>query len=364
MTALADKLREEIRRVGPISLARYMDAALNDPEHGYYRTRDPLGAAGDFVTAPEISQMFGELCGAWLAVAWKECGGPEDAHLVELGPGRGTLMADALRATSRLANFHTAVQLHLVETNPVLRSAQARALTRFQPQTGAPVWHNKFSELPPGPVFLVANEFFDALPIEQFIYSKGAWFERRVGLNEAGDFAFVIGPQAYRMSAMSAPGAEGDIVETRAGADAVVKQIAERLAMFGGAALIVDYGTAGGERGDTLQSMRGHARHDPLVEPGSADITSLVDFAALAEVARKAGAKAFGPVEQGPFLESLGIAHRANVLATSDPDQAGKIGLAVKRLIAPTEMGSLFKALALTSPKQDKPPPGFPELQP
>ncbi|MFN4283817.1 MAG: class I SAM-dependent methyltransferase [Alphaproteobacteria bacterium] len=361
MSGLADTLREEIRRVGPIPLARYMDAALNDPAHGYYRTRDPLGAAGDFVTAPEISQMFGELVGAWLAVAWQNAGGPEDAHLVELGPGRGTLMADALRATSQLANFHTAVQLHLVETNPVLRAAQARALAPYQAQTGAPVWHDKLSELPPGPLFLIANEFFDALPIEQYIYTNGAWFERRVGLTESDEFAFVVGPQAYRMSAMSAPGREGEIRETRPGADLIVKQLAERLAMFGGAALIVDYGTAGGETGDTLQAMRGHARHDPLIEPGSADITSLVDFAALAETARKAGARAFGPVEQGPFLETLGIGHRAQVLVRSDPDRAGKIALAVKRLIAPTEMGTLFKVLALTGGKTGDPPPGFPE---
>lgn len=361
MTGLADALREEIRRVGPIPLARYMDAALNDPAHGYYRTRDPLGAAGDFVTAPEISQIFGELIGAWLAVAWQDAGGPEDAHLVELGPGRGTLMADALRATAKMANFHTAVQLHLVETNPVLRVAQARALTPYQAQTGAPVWHGKIAELPPGPLFLVANEFFDALPIEQYIYTQGAWHERRVGLDDAGNFVFALGPQAYRMSAMTPAGGEGEIREARPAALAMIKQIAERIAMFGGAALIVDYGTTASESGDSFQAMRGHARHDPLSEPGSADLTALVDFAALAEVARKAGAIAHGPVTQGDFLAALGIGPRAEMLAKASPDQAGKIGLAVKRLIAPTEMGTLFKALALTSPRQSAPPPGFPE---
>ena len=351
MTSLADALRGEIRRAGPIPLARYLDAALNDPTHGYYRTRDPLGAAGDFVTAPEISQMFGELLGVWLAYAWQQMGSPGDALLVELGPGRGTLMGDALRATQRVPGFHESVTLHLVETNPVLRQAQQAALGAFEP-----MWHARVADLPPGPLLLVANEFFDALPIDQYIFDKGAWHERRIGLT-GDDFVFTVGAPAERMFP---PGSEGDIREDAPAAHAILRQVAKRLASFGGAAIIVDYGTANGETGDSLQAMRGHARHDPLVEPGSADLTAHVDFARLAAEARQAGAKAYGPMEQGPFLETLGIAHRAGVLSKSSPDQTGKIGLAVKRLIAPTEMGTLFKALALTGSQQPT-PPGFAE---
>lgn len=356
MSALADALRAEIRRSGPLPLARFMDAALNDPVHGYYRTRDPLGAAGDFVTAPEISQMFGELLGVWLAYSWQQMGSPGDALLVELGPGRGTLMGDALRATQRVPGFHESVTLHLVETNPVLRQAQQTALGAFEP-----MWHARVADLPPGPLLLVANEFFDALPIDQYIFAKGAWHERRVGLakNQEGgeEFVFTVGPPAERVFP---PGSEGAIREDAPAGHAVLRQVATRLASFGGAAIIVDYGTANGETGDSLQAMRGHARHDPLTEPGSADLTSHVDFAALAAIARQAGAKAFGPMEQGRFLEILGIAQRAEVLSKSSPAQTGKIGLAVKRLIAPTEMGTLFKVLAVTGPQQPT-PPGFAE---
>ncbi len=351
MSGLADALRADIRRSGPLPLARYMDAALNDPTHGYYRTRDPLGAAGDFVTAPEISQIFGELLGVWLAYSWQQMGSPGDALLVELGPGRGTLMGDALRATQRVPGFHESITLHLVETNPVLRRAQQAALGAFQP-----MWHARITDLPPGPLLLVANEFFDALPIDQYIFAKGAWHERRVGL-DGDNFVFTVGAPAERMFP---PGNDGDIREDAPAAHAALRQVATRLASFDGAAIIVDYGTANGETGDSLQAMRGHARHDPLIEPGSADLTAHVDFAKLAAEARQAGAKAFGPMEQGPFLEILGIAQRAEVLSKSSPDQAGKVGLAVKRLIAPTEMGTLFKALALTGPQQPT-PPGFAE---
>jgi NADH dehydrogenase [ubiquinone] 1 alpha subcomplex assembly factor 7 len=356
MSTLADALRAEIRRTGPLPLARFMDAALNDPVHGYYRTRDPLGAAGDFVTAPEISQMFGELLGVWLAYTWQQMGSPGDALLVELGPGRGTLMGDALRATQRVPGFHESVTLHLVETNPVLRQAQHTALHAFEP-----MWHARIADLPPGPMFLVANEFFDALPIDQYIFTKGAWHERHVGLKKGDgqdeDFVFVIGPPAKRVFP---PGVEGAIREDAPAAHAVLRQVATRLASFGGAAIIVDYGTAASETGDSLQAMRGHARHDPLTDPGSADLTAHVDFAALADIARQAGAKSYGPMEQGKFLEILGITQRTEVLSKSSPEQTGKIGLAVKRLIAPTEMGTLFKALALTGPQQPT-PPGYAE---
>ncbi|HEY4134714.1 MAG TPA: SAM-dependent methyltransferase [Alphaproteobacteria bacterium] len=359
MTGLADALQEEIRRAGPMPVARFMDVALNDPAYGYYRTRDPLGAGGDFITAPEISQMFGELIGAWLAVAWQQAGSPALCHLVELGPGRGTLLADALRATKRLTGFHAALRIHLVETNPVLRDAQAKALTGFRP-----AWHDDVTTLPDGPLLLVANEFFDALPIDQYVHASGAWHERRVGLaknDRGGDvFAFVAGPVA-KVLFPAAP--DGAIREDSPATHAVARQVAARLAAFGGAALIVDYGYAEEATGDSLQAMRGHGRHDPLADPGEADLTAHVNFAALAAVARQAGAVAYGPVPQGQLLESLGIAARADMLSRAAPDQAGKIGLAVKRLIAPTEMGTLFKALALTGPRQPT-PAGFPEFRP
>ncbi len=365
MTPLAAVLRDEIRQRGPVTLARYMEQALYHPTLGYYRSRDPLGAAGDFTTAPEISQMFGEMLGAWLAVAWQQMGSPTPVHLVELGPGRGTLMSDALRATRAVPGFHGAVDLHLVETSEPLRAAQAATLA----QAGiTPTWHDAIDTIPDGPLLLVANEFLDALPIHQFERTAYGWRERLVTIDDSDEdrFRFVVSDDAAPIeppaSLREAP--SDTIWETSPASHAVIRSVAGRIARDGGAALFIDYGYAEQSGGDSLQALRGHRRHEPLDAPGSADITAHVDFTTLAHTAMAEGAAAHGPVDQSAFLLGLGMEARAErlrhaALTRNRADQAAAVATAFKRLIAPTEMGSLFKALALTGRNQPA-PPGFP----
>jgi len=362
--ALAAALRDEIQRNGPMTLARYMEQALAHPTFGYYRTRDPLGAAGDFTTAPEISQMFGEMIGAWLAVVWQQWGGPAPIRLVELGPGRGTLMSDALRATRGVAGFHRSLELHLVETSEPLRRAQAAAMAKSGVTA---TWHDTFDSIPDGPLLLVANEFFDALPIHQLERTNQGWRERLVTIDDTdGDrFRHVLSqePAAYDPPAALRDAPLGSVWETAPAAQAMVHALAERIATHGGGGLIVDYGYGQQGCGESLQALRNHQRHDPLADPGTADITAHVDFAALAQSATAAGAAVYGPLDQGSFLTSLGLAARAerlraSALAQQRPDQAAAVATAYKRLIAPTEMGSLFKALAILGGSQPA-PPGF-----
>jgi NADH dehydrogenase [ubiquinone] 1 alpha subcomplex assembly factor 7 len=326
-----------IRDDGPIDVSDYMRLC----NAHYYATRDPFGAAGDFVTAPEISQAFGELIGAWCGDYWQRIGAPDPVLLVELGPGRGTLMADALRATRRVPGFHQAAKLHLVETSPVLRRRQQEELAAY-----APVFHDDIADVPPGPLLLVANEFFDALPIEQYQCAAGVWHQRRVAL--AGDrIAFLRDPAP---SAIEAPrdAPEGAIKELCPAASAIVATIAGRIAQHGGAALIVDYGYFPSALGDTVQAVRAHLPHPVLDEPGSADLTAHVDFAALATAAQFGGAACYGPVTQGGFLTSLGIAAReAALLKVATPDQQEAIRSGSRRLVGPAAMGALFKVLAL-----------------
>ncbi len=345
MSALKDEIIAIIRSEGPISVARYMELALGHPTHGYYTTRDPLGAAGDFTTAPEISQMFGELIGLWLAQAWLEMGSPARVILAEAGPGRGTLMADALRAARAVPGFRAAVEVRLVETSPALRAAQARML-----EDASPHWHDRLSDLPvDAPLLLVANEFLDALPIRQFERRAGCWCERLVGLRD-GALTFGLAPEPERGLTRDAP--EGAIVEVSPAALAAVAEIAARVTRQGGAALLMDYGHSGGF-GDTLQAMRAHAFADPLDAPGEADLTAHVDFAAMAAAARRAGAQVDGPTEQGPFLLSLGLAERAERLMAAAPARALEIAAQRDRLtdMTPTGMGRLFKVLTLTQPR-------------
>jgi SAM-dependent MidA family methyltransferase len=341
MSALTDEIITLIRQEGPISVARYMELALAHPKHGYYITRDPFGAAGDFTTAPEISQMFGELIGLWLAQAWLDMGSPARVILAEAGPGRGTLMADALRAAKTVPGFLPAAEVHLIETSPTLRVKQAGIL-----RDTAPHWHVSLADLPvDAPLLLVANEFLDALPIRQYERRAGQWHERLVG-EQDGLLAFGLSPMPKRELTLDAP--EGAILEVSPAGLAAVAEIARRIAWQGGAALLIDYGHAGGF-GDTLQAMRGHASADPLEVPGGADITAHVDFAAMAAAARQAGAEVDGPLEQGPFLLSLGLAERAERLMASTPARAVEIATQRDRLteMTPTGMGRLFKVLAL-----------------
>ena len=349
-TPLAAKIRRIIEADGPISLAAYMAHCLGDPAHGYYMTRDPLGAAGDFVTAPEVSQMFGEIVGAWLVHAWELAPAPH-IRLVELGPGRGTLMADILRVAARQGDFAAAISVHLVETSPLLRAKQAETLGGSGYQAD---WHHAFSQIPEGPVLVVANEFFDALPIRQFIRRDAAWRERVVGLDAAGELAFGIGP-GLLAGGPEAP--EAAILEVSPAGEALAGEIARRIAAAGGAALIVDYGYAAGGPGETLQAVRRHAFVDPLAAPGEADLTAHVDFAALARQAEAAGAAVHGPIAQGEFLLSLGLRERAERLgATAAAFMREPIRAAVERLAGAEGMGELFKVLALTRPGVAPPP--------
>ncbi|MGQ3676517.1 class I SAM-dependent methyltransferase [Xanthobacter sp. TB0139] len=350
-TPLGLEIRNLIRHEGPLPISRYMALCLGHPRHGYYLTRDPLGAAGDFTTAPEISQMFGELLGLWAAALWQQMGSPPVFQLIELGPGRGTLMADALRAARLLPAFSQAAQVHLVETSPVLRQAQQRALENSGVST---FWHDRIEDVPEGPAIVLANEFFDALPIDQYLYTKGYWHERRVGLDDEGRLIFGLeaapSPLASHYAAHLPPPHEGAILE-RLDLSAA-RALARRLASQGGAALIIDYGHGGGY-GDTLQALEHHHYADPLAHPGEADLTAHVDFAALAKTAKGEGLLAHGLPGQGDFLMRLGLAQRAQgLMQGKDEATQNAILAAVSRLCGsgPDEMGVLFKVLALGHP--------------
>ncbi len=351
MTPLAEELIARITRDGPITIADYMNECLMHPHFGYYATRDPLGQAGDFITAPEISQMFGEVIGLFLAQSWIDRDRPDHFVLAELGPGRGTLMADALRAASGVAGFAEATDLHLVETSPVLRQRQIETIPAKLTH------HETVATLPEGPLFLVANEFFDALPIRQFQRSGSAWRERVLGVTKR---ELTLG-----LSDLSDPPAlshrrddtlDGQIVETSRVAEAVVQEIGARIDASGGIALIIDYGDWR-SLGDTLQAVRGHEPVDILDAPGTSDLTAHVDFEALARAAAPAAHTRVAP--QGIFLERLGITARANALAaTGDSTRFQDIAAAHRRLTHPEEMGTLFKAMAIHR-ATDPTPPGF-----
>ncbi len=351
---LKDLIAGRIRRHGPMRLSDYMADCLLHPSLGYYTTRDPFGAGGDFVTAPEISQMFGELIGFCLAQSWMDQGAPAPFILAELGPGRGTLMADALRATKSVPGFHDAARLTLVEASPRLRDSQAETLGAYSPQ-----WLDAVGELPQQPLFLIANEFFDALPIRQFQRDGRGWRERMVGV-KGDDLMFGLGnpaPQptlAHRLEDTK----DGDLVEICAPAVAVINAIAQRIATHGGAALIVDYGDWR-SLGDTMQALCAHKPASVLDDPGQADLTAHVDFEALAEAAKSAGCAHSHLTTQGVFLERLGITARAQIL-TKGKDRAAQkaITSAHRRLTRPEEMGNLFKVLGLY-PGQAAPPPGL-----
>jgi NADH dehydrogenase [ubiquinone] 1 alpha subcomplex assembly factor 7 len=352
MTPLATLLIERIREGGPITVADYMAECLLHPVHGYYTTRDPFGAAGDFTTAPEISQMFGELLGLALAQAWLDRGMPAPFTLAELGPGRGTLMADILRATKGVPGFHTAAQVVLVEASPRLRSVQAETMARIGgPSHG---WVDFVEDLPDGPLFLAANEFLDALPIRQFQRGPEGWRERLVGLQ---DDRLAFGLSAPLPGIPDTPAfrdaPEGALVEDCRPARLAVAAVASRIARHGGVAYWIDYG-GWRSRGDTLQALRAHAHDDPLAHPGEVDLTAHVDFEALAP---RDVASSYDT--QGAVLGRLGIAARAGRLAQSLTGAALENHYAaLHRLTHPEEMGSLFKVLALTSAGAP-PPPGF-----
>ncbi|MDE2577414.1 MAG: SAM-dependent methyltransferase [Hyphomicrobiales bacterium] len=347
MNALTQEIASIIAQEGPISVERYMQLCLAHPQHGYYMTRDPLGAAGDFITSPEISQMFGELLGLWAAETWALCGAPQPARLVELGPGRGTLMADALRAARVVKPFYESLQATLVETSPALIEAQRAMLADMQRPLD---WKNNVEDLPHAPTIVLANEFFDALPVRQYVKTSQGWRERQVGLS--GDGAFVFGGAPQVEPYLNAEAPDGAIIEVGAIGQRIMYTLATRIVQYGGALLVIDYGHEATSTGETLQAMRAHRYADPLSEAGECDLTTHVDFAGLARAAKSVGAQVHGPVSQGFFLRQLGIERRADALARqASADQAKDIATALHRLTdetQPTDMGRLFRVMAVT----------------
>ncbi|MGO4854266.1 class I SAM-dependent methyltransferase [Phaeovulum sp. W22_SRMD_FR3] len=354
MTLLAGLIARRIAAEGPMRLSDYMALCLLHPEHGYYATRDPFGAAGDFTTAPEISQMFGEMLGLCLAQVWMDQGRPSRFLLAEIGPGRGTLMADVRRVIARVPGMADAAELHLVEASAHLRGVQRATLAGHSVH-----WHDSIRDLPEGPLYLLANEFFDALPIRQFQRSDDGWAERQVGLK--GD-ALVLGlapPAPLALLAHRlADTHPGEIVEICPQATEIAAAIATRIARDGGVAIWIDYG-GWISRGDTFQALHHHQSVDPLAAPGSADLTAHVDFEPLARAARRAGAMTSAMTPQGVLLERLGITGRAQALAQKLQGTALESHIAAhRRLTHPAEMGNLFQTLAVF-PADAPPPPGF-----
>lgn len=357
--SVAARLRGRIAREGPLSVHDYMEACLADPRSGYYVTRQPIGATGDFITAPEISQIFGELIGAWAVAVWQAMGAPSAVVVAELGPGRGTLMADALRAWRSAPDFLAGVSAALIETSPVLRAAQHEAL-RNSP---APLqWYAALEDVPRGPLILIANEFIDALPVRQFVREGRVWRERTVTLTDAGGLAFgagaTVGGDALPSWLADEDAADGAIVEMRPAASKLIETLASRAKDAPVSALIADYGHAQSGIGDTLQAVRHHRFADPLSAPGETDLTAHIDFAALKEDARACGLATFGPMSQGQFLLALGLESRCNrLIRDATPDQREAIQSGAARLADPRQMGALFKMLVLQSSGLAPPPP-------
>ena len=356
---LATRLRDRIAREGSISVHDYMEACLGDRRSGYYTTREPIGEAGDFITAPEISQIFGELIGVWCVAVWQAMGAPSSVIVAELGPGRGTLMADALRAWRSAPEFLARVSVALVETGPALIVAQRETLHA----SPAPrEWYAALEDLPSGPLILIANEFIDALPVRQFVRQSGEWRERTVTLTEEGALGFGAGTPAEAAALPPWIGGvdtgEGAIVETRPAAAKLIATLAARVKDAPAAMLIADYGPARSGIGDTLQAVRRHRFADPLAAQGKTDLTTHVDFAALTETARAAGLAAFGPMPQGQFLLKLGLEARLDRLSRdATPEQREAILSGAARLADPRQMGALFKMLVLQSSGLAPPPP-------
>jgi NADH dehydrogenase [ubiquinone] 1 alpha subcomplex assembly factor 7 len=355
-SSLAMRLEQRIAAEGPISVEDFMEACLLDAAAGVYTARQPIGAKGDFITAPEISQIFGELIGVWAVAVWQALGEPDAVTIAELGPGRGTLMADALRAARVSPKFLACLSVALIERSPVLAAAQRDALQGAQPPVD---WYATLDEIPRGPLVVIASEFIDALPIRQFVRRGGAWYERLV-TNSATGFAFTesssaAGDEAPEDTGRAAP--EGAVAETRPAALALLRELARRAAEAPLAALIIDYGYDESGYGDTLQAVRAHRYADPLATPGGADLSAHVDFAALKQSAEALGLKAYGPLPQGAFLLKLGLGPRRNqLLETATEAQREAIISGTVRLADPQQMGVLFKVLALTSAGLRPPP--------
>jgi SAM-dependent MidA family methyltransferase len=352
---LKQRLIDSIKRDGPMPLEDFMATALTHPQHGYYTTRDPLGRAGDFITAPEISQVFGELLGLWGADLWSRMGCPENLNLIELGPGRGTLMQDILRVAEKLPGFADTLSVHFVETSPVLQQAQAKAVAAYPV---SPSWHADIPALltalsadaPPAPCLIYANEFFDALPIRQYVKNGTGWSLRHVGLTQTDALSYIdIACTDKPETNMTAE--DGDILETCPTGAKLLASLAAHIKTHGGGALVIDYGYGETAFGDSFQALEKHQQVHPLASPGTADLTAHVNFQTLAATAHAAGCAVHGPVTQRHFLQKLGIEARFNRLKqNAEASLQTSLAAAQDRLTATDQMGALFKVMALTAP--------------
>ena len=360
---LGEKIARRIRAEGPLSVAAYMAMVLYDPELGYYVTRRPIGAGGDFITSPEISQIFGELIGIWCALIWEGMGRPDPVILAELGPGSGALAFDLLRAVNALPEFPQALRLHLVEVSPILRAEQQRRLGITDV-----VWLTRLEEIPAGPLLVVANEFLDALPIRQLVHGSQEWAERMVTLDLGDRLIFVDGPENPALSFLVPPSlraaAPGSVFEICPAALNVAATLGARLTRAPGAALFIDYGRLASAVGVSLRAVSGHSPADSLAAPGSADLSADVDFSAFAEAAGITGVDIHGPVPQRCFLHALGARARlAALCARASPEQRARLESGLDRLLDPEQMGDLFKVIAFTS-RGLLMPPGFEDQEP
>ncbi|HSO46379.1 MAG TPA: class I SAM-dependent methyltransferase [Rhizobiaceae bacterium] len=358
---LRQKIVRLIEATGPISLAQYMHMCMADPLHGYYASRTAIGAGGDFITSPQVSQMFGELVGIWCAAAWQAIGSPARFVLAEAGSGLGTMMHDLLRAAATVPGFREAAMVRLIETSPAMIAAQRAKLADLPFDIG---WTQRLETLEDGPLVLVANEFLDVLPVRQFVRAGGIWRERCIGLSADGALASVLGPALADISLLPAgheSEPDGSVFEYAPAREAWIETLAVRLAEGGGTALLIDYGHSQSGFGDTFQAMRAHAPADPLADPGLADMTSHVDFAAIANAARSGGAWVSPVMTQGDFLLAMGIAERAGALGSGQPSfEQENIRAAAERLVLPGEMGDLFKVIALCSKRNASAMNGLP----
>lgn len=358
MNALSQRLARAIRFDGPLPLSAVMTLALHDPNHGFYARGAAIGVEGAFITAPEISQIFGELLGLWVIQTWNDQGRQKRATVIELGPGRGSLLCDALRAWQHEPEFLAAVEIVLVEASPALESIQRARLD------GSPValrWVRQWSDVAAdGPLFVLANEFLDALPIRQFVMTDRGWCERMVSVDAEGGLIFALAPHPAQIPVPPGRGVArpGEVFETSPAALSLVEDVARSIGAQAGGALFVDYGHGGEGFGETLQAVRRHRTVEVLELPGETDLSAHVDFGAVAERARAAGARVDGPLAQGSFLENLGIHERATRLKRANPQMAAEISAGVRRLVDPAEMGTLFKTLAIV-PQDAASPPGF-----
>ena len=367
---LTEHLKSKILNSGPISLEDYMNICLSDPEHGYYTNKDPLGKEGDFITSPEISQIFGELIGLWSCEIWNSMQQPSNIHLVELGPGRGTLMADALRAIKIIPEYYKAIHIHFLETSPVLKSLQKEKLSPLDINVS---WHEEISTLPEGPKILIANEFFDALPIKQFQQIGENWFERYIDLNpeitseNKSIFNFTLSSSSVseannickqlRINQNKVSKEESEnIFEYRVNCIKLIQKIANQEKNFPLSLLIIDYGHAESGFGDTLQAVKNHQYFNPLIEPGNADLTTQVDFDQLKKSAENCNLICYGPIPQGQFLLMLGLQERLNsLLKKNNSSQYEQLKTGTLRLVDPNQMGLLFKVMVIMS--KDLPTP-------